>query len=1694
VTKSISSAVPPQSPGGATSDQADERAATHPAYVTAQTGSAPDVSASEDPWSIDKSSVQVFGKSPTALPKERGLSAPSHGLRSSQQAGADRRALKTSIIAKNEQAQLGATASAQRRRAVPKTVDPREVHLDDARVATASDVADSHDITVGSDRAGISAPTSRQRSLEAGPGIEAANVALSSAASTSLLSPISADTPVPIPKQLHFMWLGGAPGGAQRDYMTIWQKVNEGSGYQLNLWYDSDGLLAHHTTTVLHAAAADRLAKDYPNLSGDLKEDMLVDYAARMRSELSAEVKRTRSIGGNADDARVNWLSAHAGQSREALTALREKNRQSLQNIGSSGQIHLRDVRTELPGDPLFARFDQEMGSRGNMAAASDIGRVLVVDKFGGSYVDVDLLPKLNVPGVDLGKMSKSEQAGVFQMLMNANPQWLPSRDPSATDRSRHVTGLAPEVVAKVQAFIDKRPSLSDVFKPLPTIDIPKNDLLLGQFPEGLSNAFLAAQSGSPMLADVKQWMQRSYDRLDALDRTLQDQGLGYSDGPGVSRVIDKLIEPGLDDLSRIRLTAGLSDYHADGLRPHAMGTVYMTGPNAFHTIIDSGAGRFAPHSSAHNQWQKGLAAKDYFFYGTEEELKSSWALNANDRSSSATTPGVRYTGDVRFVPAGGRDTMELLQGIRDKKIYEGDLSAAERLRLADWFPASNADAERTSSWALAREAANDPSRLTQIEAAHAELAKQHLVDIRPGQLPAMERVARLREHQRQSVDFGSSLPDGATVHGHPTAIAIDSDSRKLHAGMALALDAGEGNLMDSLLRTHPNMDGDIGKSDAVDTPRALRQWGLQQELRRVGEVFDNIAPHARYTPTELADHLATMVQPGTVYIRTPQSTLSVVSHIGAGGGRIYGLYDPSIGEIDGITHKNAFADFLNQHLRNASGADGKLDVVELDRSSKDAMRAKVDTLTNYVTSTDPRNLLTIKDERDGALRIGDTQVRRATLHDMGAMIDGRPIAVDSVRDLAGGQAGRLQFDAASLERAMRTGGAGPYTDVLYEIASERKSDTPLIRKNSQLPAAAARLADGFNVVLGQTSRIAQRLASAVKTGGENVVRYIVPGASSKVVSHSAIGLQAFGAYTGLKTLVNAIEAGDSSEAALAAAGLVSNTGAMALEAGAATLAKRMQAADLATSAGFGLTRMGGLSNNVIRGASVGSLLLTLPFDVAGAYNSFSAAGASSGGAQQDHHVQGAIQAASAVASVATTIAGLQGVAAAGPIGVAIGLGLLAGSGIYSSKRYLDELGRYTTLSDSEKLSIGLSRFFASVVSENFDHTDQQVLDRVTVAKTKPLAQLQSKLSMAGFLASHGGTFSEGVHGDRRITPQPPRWTGEWKEHPFVSIIDATSGGVGVHKTQVMRPQPPLVEDANDRMGSLYPARVAAQTVKNPGASGDAVFWSTGGGNDSVVGYQNRENHFLLGQGSKFITGGDRADVFVSDGAGDHRVVGGKGLDTYHVQRKAGHVVVRDEPEEHSRFVLDFNLDDIRMRVHDGNLDIGLGPDGRTKITVEGIYRRDGDVNILTQTGGLSFTTNDGYIVAPVLPSRLSVGDDGRVDIEAMAMTPRVESATKPSVANASEEQASVIGLAQAMANKGLDGLKEQALDLGILAPKAIPRWHPDNANLSEEALREKLEVFQKRTGLSKMTDAEAAAKLGLDESIVGLIRKIFAE
>ncbi|WP_415773086.1 TcdA/TcdB pore-forming domain-containing protein [Pseudomonas sp. LB3P38] len=460
------------------------------------------------------------------------------------------------------------------------------------------------------------------------------------------------NTAKPVPKKLHFVWVGGGIGAIQGDYINVWRQMLAPQGYSLNLWYDSDALLAHETNRIIVESAKALGTISAPQGAVDTPAALARRYIERtrvLRQQMFDHIQTVTQAGGSADQARIDLLVSAYGQDEGALKALKARNLQSLQRV----EIAHRDIRAELIDQPLFDIYEREISFRTNLAAASDITRLQAVNLESGTYLDADLLPSLHkvLGGVDLAAFSAEERIGVMQVLFDHNPTILPNRGQAYADFRPRVPEQHREAIT---AFAKSMPSLRDIFAPFNDVMVASNGLRVGNknTPEsmtnqiktpfnGLSNALLSGHAGSAQLAAVMEKIRSNYQFLDRVVAQALSSNVSLQDRQAFPDLIIRELEKQHGPISSWKANLqslnsflqAINDYDADGIKFGAQSAIAMSGP----TAVSSGLSDFVEDHALLESRQL-ISDKvdlfDGFNLATEEETHHSWKDNARTEAA----------------------------------------------------------------------------------------------------------------------------------------------------------------------------------------------------------------------------------------------------------------------------------------------------------------------------------------------------------------------------------------------------------------------------------------------------------------------------------------------------------------------------------------------------------------------------------------------------------------------------------------------------------------------------------------------------------------------------------------------------------------------------------------------------------------------------------------------------------------------------------------------------------------------------------------------------------------------------------------------------------------------------------------------------------------------------------------------------
>lgn len=483
--------------------------------------------------------------------------------------------------------------------------------------------------------------------------------------------------PTQVPKTFHFVWLGGGLGDIQRDYLTVWREVLARQGYTLNLWYDSDALLAWQTNKlIVEAAKANVFLQDPDERITEVELGGLYnEHALVLKQQMQAHINATVANGGSADEARIDLLTRAYGQDAQVLRQQLERNRRTVLDMDG---FTLRDLAAGAVSLQLQEVYDRQMRLLGNMAAASDVVRAEVLYAEGGSYTDIDHLPPLSATlgGVDISGFDYDARLGTLQLLLNENPEWMPGRQAS----SRYRVHIPAEHLPALEAFARSRPSLSEVFE-LPAERLARPFALRALSMElSLSNAFLMAHPGAGILKSVIDRMRSNYALIEASVQLAAQRDVALSDVAGMLGLVEEIFEQTDGPLSRLPMgevlraiarISAVATHFGDGIRFESEGTVHLTGPGAMRDgMADYANAHLSTAVAKTLREEAGIAPHLTVNSATEEEQDHSWKENGNQPEKWVANEQARwregqyrtrYSGDITQLLK--HSTVEFQQG-----------------------------------------------------------------------------------------------------------------------------------------------------------------------------------------------------------------------------------------------------------------------------------------------------------------------------------------------------------------------------------------------------------------------------------------------------------------------------------------------------------------------------------------------------------------------------------------------------------------------------------------------------------------------------------------------------------------------------------------------------------------------------------------------------------------------------------------------------------------------------------------------------------------------------------------------------------------------------------------------------------------------------------------------------------------------
>ncbi|AWM90060.1 hypothetical protein DJ564_04145 [Pseudomonas sp. 31-12] len=442
----------------------------------------------------------------------------------------------------------------------------------------------------------------------------------------------------PVPKIMHFVWVGGSAVGAiQRDYINIWKEVMVKEGHTFNLWYDSDAVLAFEMNRViLESARAHAMESGGATIATPAELARMIEHRARvLKVQMAAHLSQER-WAGKADEARIDLMVRAYGKDEATLIAFRQKCLDSHLAMVDE-HLRLRDVREVFKEHLLWDAYQREVAGRGNFAAASDVVRLQVEALEGGRYSDVDYLPQLKnrLGGVDITSFDERARIGVLQLLLNHNESLMPGRDPG---RYPDRTMIIPEQHRKaLTEFALQRPGVNDIFSVPVNSETPMDGIRMAIQNNGEMNSHIVAHAGAGSIQAIIEFIRFNYDFLSAFESRLSTEGADWNSNAAVEDILVAMVNeknaevPALSQTRREylgKLVAAIGTYYSDGIRYDSRGTIDLTGPGAAIKGLEEYVEKHLLFEGK-DEVRDRLKLSDGYNVATEEEKVSGWTINA---------------------------------------------------------------------------------------------------------------------------------------------------------------------------------------------------------------------------------------------------------------------------------------------------------------------------------------------------------------------------------------------------------------------------------------------------------------------------------------------------------------------------------------------------------------------------------------------------------------------------------------------------------------------------------------------------------------------------------------------------------------------------------------------------------------------------------------------------------------------------------------------------------------------------------------------------------------------------------------------------------------------------------------------------------------------------------------------------------
>lgn len=426
---------------------------------------------------------------------------------------------------------------------------------------------------------------------------------------------------------LHTVWIGGPLPDITKSYLKVWRDINP--DYTHITWIDTDNKfvalynnavkeLREYTLKQYLVGDSNTTANDYYDQAVKIERGIRENVYLPHGNDIE-RIKTIKKIAGSLGDNKVQEYRTKIETIESSFVEMIDGQQGHYQYV--SALFEQFSEMDNLRATALKQIYEREINDRGNLAAASDILRLVALQTQGGVYIDTDLLPLvdwdlLNETG-DFPASENTTSENIYSKKVYLEIEKYKKLPGSKTNNIR--SGLSQGQIDKIQELTKE----NQLFKQL-------NELSAAHFYSdnsymGWTNAKLACNENNNFANALMDRVILNYNALDQFHELYS----GKYDADEIYKIAIQISDEfGLDVTHEEVFIGSLTNYYRDSIVPEraqATATLYLTGPTMLSTVIEN------TEAVRHDIIKNETIASLY----TVEETFSSWSISQFSQNSA---------------------------------------------------------------------------------------------------------------------------------------------------------------------------------------------------------------------------------------------------------------------------------------------------------------------------------------------------------------------------------------------------------------------------------------------------------------------------------------------------------------------------------------------------------------------------------------------------------------------------------------------------------------------------------------------------------------------------------------------------------------------------------------------------------------------------------------------------------------------------------------------------------------------------------------------------------------------------------------------------------------------------------------------------------------------------------------------------